>query len=108
VRGVGPDGVKVFAKYLKDDAHLRASFEWFRAFPTDIADNEIYQKTKLPMPMPMPMPAFGADHSLQRFSETQVPEYATNSTFAEIENSGHWIYEEHPEEMTQRLLSFLR
>jgi pimeloyl-ACP methyl ester carboxylesterase len=86
-----------------DDAHLRASFEWFRAFPTDIADNEMYQKAKLPMPVL----AFGADHSLQRFSETQAPKYATNSTFAEIENSGHWIYEDHPEEMTQRLLSFL-
>ncbi|AGZ40678.1 alpha/beta fold hydrolase [Actinoplanes friuliensis] len=102
--GVGPDDEKVFARYLEDDAHLRASFEWFRAFPTDIADNKIYRKTKLPMPVL----AFGADHSLQRFSETQVPKYATNSTFAEIKNSGHWIYEEHPEEMTQRLLSFLR
>jgi pimeloyl-ACP methyl ester carboxylesterase len=102
--GVGPDDVKVFAKYLKDDAHLRASFEWFRAFPTDIADNKVYQRTKLTMPVL----AFGADHSMQRFSETQVPNYVTDSSFAEIVNSGHWIYEEHPEEMTQRLLTFLK
>ena len=39
--GVDAEDVRVFAHYLEDDAHLRASFEWFRAFPTDIADNEL-------------------------------------------------------------------
>ncbi|MBB2940705.1 pimeloyl-ACP methyl ester carboxylesterase [Actinoplanes lutulentus] len=101
--GVGPEDVKVFAKYLKDDAHLRASFEWFRAFPADIKDNAVNKETKLPMPVL----AIGADHSLKSFIETQAKEYATNVTGAVIANSGHWIYEEHPEEMTERLLSFL-
>ncbi len=102
--GVGPEDVKVFAKYLQDDAHLRASFEWFRAFPTDIADNAVNQRT----PLPMPVLAVDADHSLNGFLETQVPQYATNVTYAKIAGSGHWIYEEHPQEMTQRLLAFFR
>ncbi|GAA4588336.1 alpha/beta hydrolase [Planotetraspora phitsanulokensis] len=102
--GVDADDVQVFAKYLKDDAHLRASFEWFRAFPTDIDDNAVNKRTKLTMPVL----AVGADHSLKDFVGTQVEDYATNVTSVVIADSGHWIYEEHPDEMTRRLLTFLK
>ncbi|GLY02294.1 MULTISPECIES: alpha/beta hydrolase [Actinoplanes] len=102
--GVDATDVRVFAGYLKDDAHLRASFEWFRAFPRDIADNKINQKRKLRMPVL----AIGADHSLKDVVGKQAAEYATDVTPALITGSGHWIYEEHPEEMTERLLDFLR
>ena len=59
-------------------------------------------------PLPMPVLAIDADHSLNGFLQTQVPQYATNVTYAKIAGSGHWIYEEHPQEMTQRLLAFLQ
>jgi pimeloyl-ACP methyl ester carboxylesterase len=101
--GVGPDDVKVFAKYLKDDAHLRASFAWFRAFPQDIEDNKINIKTLLPMPVL----AIGADGSLGGNIEGQVRRYAVNVTGKVIAGSGHWIYEEHPAEMTRILTTFL-
>jgi pimeloyl-ACP methyl ester carboxylesterase len=100
--GVDADDVRVFAHYLKDSAHLRASFEWFRAFPTDIADNKVNQRTALPMPVL----AVDADHSLNGFLAGQIPEYATHVTAVTIADSGHWIYEEHPAEMTERLLDF--
>ncbi|GIH20450.1 alpha/beta fold hydrolase [Rugosimonospora africana] len=100
---IGPVEVREFAKYLRDDAHLRASFEWFRAFPTDIADNARYAKTKLAMPVL----AIGASNSLGGAEQTQVSNYANNVTGAVIANSGHWIYEEHPAELTRRLLTFL-
>ncbi|WP_221327971.1 alpha/beta fold hydrolase [Actinoplanes sp. L3-i22] len=100
---IGTDDVKVFAKYLKDDAHLRASFEWFRAFPKDVKDNEVNIKT----PLPMPVLAIGADGSLGANIETQVDQYATNVQGKVIKGSGHWIYEEHPDEMTGILLTFL-
>ncbi|WP_240670148.1 alpha/beta fold hydrolase [Actinoplanes solisilvae] len=102
--GVGPDDVRVFGHYLKDPTHLKASFEWFRAFPADIADNEVNQQHKLTMPVL----AIAADHSLKDTLEKQVPNYATDVKSVIIANSGHWIYEEHPAEMTQRLLTFLR
>ncbi|GIE76890.1 dehalogenase [Actinoplanes philippinensis] len=100
---IGPEDVKVYAKYLKDDAHLRASYEWFRAFPKDVRDNETNIKTKLPMPVL----AIGADGSLGGNIEGQVRQYAVNVKGAVIAGSGHWIYEEHPDEMTGILLSFL-
>ncbi|MEU1513344.1 alpha/beta hydrolase [Streptomyces sp. NPDC005811] len=100
---IGPARVKEFASYLRDDAHLRASLEWFRAFPQDIADNEVYRRTKLPMPVL----AIGASNSLGNEVRKQVRGYARHVTGAIVADSGHWIYEEHPAEMTRRLLGFL-
>ena len=41
-----PD-IEEFASHLRDPAHLRASFAYFRAFEQDIADNAAYRGTKL-------------------------------------------------------------
>ncbi|MEU6540691.1 alpha/beta hydrolase [Streptomyces sp. NPDC047000] len=100
---VGPAQVKEFASYLRDDAHLRASFAWFRAFPADVADNRVYRRNKLTMPVL----AIGASNSLGDKVPDQVRAYADDVTGAVVPDSGHWIYEEHPAEMTHRLLDFL-
>jgi pimeloyl-ACP methyl ester carboxylesterase len=97
-------GVDEFASYLRDDAHLRASFEWFRAFAQDVKDSAVNRRTKLTMPVL----AVGASGSLGESIETQVGRYATNVTGKVIADSGHWIYEEHPQQMTRVLLAFLR
>jgi pimeloyl-ACP methyl ester carboxylesterase len=102
--GIGPAEVNEFARYLRDPAHLRASFEYFRTFHQDIDDNARNINTKLTMPVL----AIGASGSLKDFVPTQVAQYATNVTGAVIPHSGHWIYEEQPAEMTQLLLRFLR
>ncbi|GAB3865554.1 alpha/beta fold hydrolase [Dactylosporangium cerinum] len=57
--------------------------------------------------MTKPVLAIGASNSLRESVEVQVNGYANNVTGAVIANSGHWIYEEHPAELTQRLLTFL-
>jgi len=101
---VNPDEVKVFASALRDDAHLKASFEWFRTFPKDIADDAADQKAKLTMPVL----AIGAQYSEGAFVPQQVSQYAMNVTGVVVPDSGHWIYEEHPAEMTQILLDFLQ
>ena len=101
---VDPRSVREFAFYLRDDAHLRASFEWFRAFPQDVKDSTVNKQTKLTMPVL----AIGASGSLGGSVETQVDQYATNVTGKVIAQSGHWIYEEHPQQMTKVLLTFLR
>ncbi|WP_406436241.1 alpha/beta hydrolase [Streptomyces sp. NBC_00631] len=98
-----PDELAVFASYLRDYAHLEASFAWFRTFPQDIADNARFQKK----PLTMPVLAIGADGSLGSSVAKQVRHYATHVTPAVVPDSGHWIYEEHPKEMTDMLLHFL-
>jgi pimeloyl-ACP methyl ester carboxylesterase len=101
--GVSDRQVREYARYLRDDAHLRASFAWFRAFPQDVADNRAYGAKKLTMPVL----AIGARGSLGDFVPTQVRRYASHVTGLVIENSGHWIFEEHPEQLTRTLLRFL-
>lgn len=101
--GVGDDDVREYARHLEDDAHLRASFEYFRAFPQDVADNGDYGKTKLTMPVL----ALGAQGSLGDVVPRQVAQYATTVSGGVIEDAGHWIFEERPTELTTRLLRFL-
>jgi pimeloyl-ACP methyl ester carboxylesterase len=102
--GVSDKQVREYARYLRDDAHLRASFEWFRAFPKDVADNRAYRTKKLTMPVL----AIGARGSLGDFVPTQVRKYAGHVTGIVIEDSGHWIFEEQPEQLTRTLLRFLK
>ncbi|MFJ9455202.1 alpha/beta fold hydrolase [Kitasatospora sp. NPDC101447] len=95
--------IRVFAHYLRDPAHLAASLAWFRVFPQDIRDNAQFQRT----PLPMPVLAIGASGSLGSAEGEQMQAYASDVTGVTIPNSGHWIYEEHPDELTALLLDFL-
>ena len=94
----------VYAHFLARPGHLRASIEWFATLPQDIKNDAVYRKTKLTMPVL----AIGASASLGSGEAAQVRQYATNVTGVVIPDSGHWIYEEHPAEMTRILLQFLR
>ncbi|MCT9935326.1 alpha/beta fold hydrolase [Planotetraspora sp. A-T 1434] len=102
-RAADPAAIREYAGNLRDDRKLKASFEWFRALNQDVADNKGFARHKLRMPVL----ALGADHSLGRFVPDQVKQYAKNVKGDVITDSGHWIYEEHPEEMTRKLLDFL-
>lgn len=100
---VTPADIRVFAHYLRDPAHMEASLAWFRTFPQDIRDDDQFRQT----PLPMPVLAIGASGSLGPNEGKQAQEYATDVTPVTVADSGHWIYEEHPEEMTAMLLGFL-
>ncbi|MFF3753186.1 alpha/beta fold hydrolase [Streptomyces sp. NPDC002018] len=100
---VSPADIRVFAHYLRDPAHLAASLAWFRVFPQDIRDNERFRET----PLRMPVLAIGASGSLAGAVGEQAARYASDVTGVTVPDSGHWIYEEHPEELTAMLLGFL-
>ncbi len=101
---IGPEQVREYASYLRDPAHLRAGFEWFRALPTDVNDNAEYIKTMLPMPVL----AVGAQGAFGDFVANQVRRYADDVTGIVIEDCGHWIYEEQPQQILEPLRQFLR
>lgn len=95
-----------FAEYARTYAQpgkLKASFDYFRAFPEDVAQNEVYART----PLPMPVLAVGAEGSLGGFVLQQVEGYADNVQGGVIEGSGHWAPEEVPDAFVERLLPFL-
>jgi pimeloyl-ACP methyl ester carboxylesterase len=94
----------VYAHFLAQPGHLRASIEWFATLPQDVRNDATYRTTKLTMPVL----AIGASASLGSLEATQVRQYATDVTGVVIPDSGHWIYEEHPAELTGILLRFLQ
>jgi pimeloyl-ACP methyl ester carboxylesterase len=100
---VTPEDIEVYAEYLRQPGHLKATLEWFRAWPQDMEDNAQYKSAKLAMPVL----AIGADGSMGDFVQANAREYAADVTGVIIENSGHWIYEEFPEKLTKILLDFL-
>ncbi|QRP47942.1 alpha/beta fold hydrolase [Amycolatopsis sp. FDAARGOS 1241] len=102
-RATDPVAIADYAHGLSDSAHLRASFEWFRTLNKDVADNQQYARK----PLDMPVLALGAAGSLGQSVPDQVRKYASNVEGGVVADSGHWIFEEQPEVMTQTLLRFL-
>jgi pimeloyl-ACP methyl ester carboxylesterase len=100
---VTAEDIAVYAEYLKQPGHLKATLEWFRAWPQDMVDNAPFKAAKLTLPVL----AIGADGSMGDFVATNAREYADDVTGILVENSGHWIYEEHPDQLTKILLDFL-
>ncbi len=98
-----PATIDEYARHYAVPASLHASFEYYRALNTDIAQNAVYARTKLPMPAL----ALGGDHSLGSFGGQQLRGYATDVRSGVVANSGHWIPSEQPADLTRRLLAFL-
>ncbi|WP_328340954.1 alpha/beta fold hydrolase [Micromonospora sp. NBC_00421] len=101
---IGPDDIEEYARHLTDPAHLRASFDYFRAFAQDVADNTAYRKN----PLPMPVLAVGAAASLGGQVADQVRRYARTVDGQVVADCGHWLFEERPAALTALLLPFLR
>ena len=93
----------VYTHNLQQPGHMRGTIDWFATFDQDVANDAISQKTLLTMPVM----AIGASGSLGASVPNQVKQYATNVTSVVVQDSGHWIYEEHPAESAQLLINFL-
>ncbi len=96
------------AEYLRtyrQPGALRAGFAYYRNIPRDIADNQaISQSFKLPMPVL----ALGGNSSWGRRTEVleSLKSMATDVRGGVIENCGHWMPEEQPEELLLHLRAF--
>jgi len=85
---------------------LRAGFAYYRNIPQDIADNAaVAARFKLPMPVL----ALGGANAWGRGMEVveSLRRMAVDVRGGIIENCGHWMPEEQPEELLRRLLPFL-
>lgn len=104
-RPLDPRDVAEYLRVYRQPGALRAGFAYYRAIPTDIADN---QATAAGFKLPMPVLALGGDRSWGRRTEVaeSLRRLAVDVQGGVIENCGHWIPEEQPEELLQRLLAF--
>jgi pimeloyl-ACP methyl ester carboxylesterase len=101
---IDEQSLEEYARCLSDDAHLTASFGPFRALVHDMADMAEYKKTRLPMPVL----AIGASDSLGASVGEQLGRYAENVRSVVIDDAGHYLFDEQPEELTRHVLEFLR
>lgn len=89
----------VFAKAYNSRDAVRASAGWFRAFEQDIKDDGTYG--------PLKMPVMGVAGSGYKRLKQSLDARAPGSQTYEIPNSGHFVAEEQPEALLQKLDEFL-
>jgi pimeloyl-ACP methyl ester carboxylesterase len=83
-----------------------ARYPWqFAAFAQDTIDN---QRLVAQGKLKVPVLAIGGDHSYGRHLATEIGFAASDVRAAVIEDSGHWIMEEQPEQAVTIILSFLK
>lgn len=81
---------------------MHAGFEYYRAVFDDIAQNKEYLKTKLKMPVL----ALGGEKATGTAMLETMQIAADNVSGGVVPNCGHYIAEESPDYLTQKVLSF--
>lgn len=99
-----PEADRVFYanEYAKPD-HMRAGFEYFRAFEQDAKDFAAFAKT----PLTMPMLVLSGEKAGGQFLIDQAKMVDTQVEGVIIQGSGHWLMEEAPQQVIPRLVAFL-
>ena len=82
---------------------MHAAFEWYRAFDEDIRQNRPQLRTKLPMPVLM----LGGEQSGAPLMLETAQEIATRYETGSVPECGHWMAEEQPAAVAERILAFV-
>ena len=94
---------QIYGRAYAQPGALRAGFEYYRAFPSDIERNKRLAVRKLSMPV-LAMSGAGG---LGEMYEAHIRNVAEDVRSAVIKGSGHWIPEEKPQDVVEALLKFL-
>lgn len=97
--------IEEFLRCYRDPESLAAGFRYYRAVPQDVADNAaMIARFKLPMPVL----ALGGAESWGRRMEVleSLQRVALDVRGGMIENCGHFVPEEQPDELAQQLMDF--
>jgi pimeloyl-ACP methyl ester carboxylesterase len=94
-----------YARYLREPGRFKAWMDMYQSLHTDIAQNEKFRKAGL---LQMPILAVGGEEALSSAVGTQWKGYAANVETQVMAETGHWLTEERPQELTTMLLKFLR
>jgi pimeloyl-ACP methyl ester carboxylesterase len=99
-----PDyAVRYYIDTLKDPDHLRGSFEFYRAIPTTIAQNEKRKER----PLTLPVLAIGGAESSGEGVGNTMRLAADDVQTVVLTGSGHWVAEQAPEQLLAALSAFL-
>ena len=98
------DAVRYYIDTLAADPdHLRGSFEFYRAIPTTIAQNEKRKNRRLTLPV---MAIGGAESSGAGVGNTMKLAADDVQTLV-IPGCGHWVAEQAPDQLLAALTTFL-
>lgn len=100
-----PDAtIDAYAEAYAAPGGMRSGFEYYRAFPQDERDNARYAKTRLTMPVL----ALGGEFSSGASIAAMMDGLAEDVQGGIIEGAGHWLAEEQPSVVAERLLAFFQ
>ncbi|RXG26290.1 pimeloyl-ACP methyl ester carboxylesterase [Leeuwenhoekiella polynyae] len=91
---------EVYASAYNDAESIRASNAWYQAFAKDIEDSKSYQQLE------MPLLGIGSYVSYN-YMKMGLPYVANNLEVIGILDSGHYMYEEQPEQVIEAVVNFL-
>lgn len=106
---IGPEDLKEYLRTYTQPGAMRAGFAYYRAIPQDVADNEaVIARFKLPMPVLAMGGAVTYPHGRGRGSdpEQSLRRIAVDVRGEVVEACGHFIPEEAPGHLANRLLGF--
>jgi pimeloyl-ACP methyl ester carboxylesterase len=90
----------LYASIYNDADSIRASNAWYQTFTQDIEDAKTY------LQLSMPVLGIGSYVSYN-YMKMGLPYVATNVNVIGILDSGHYLYEEQPEQVLDAVLNFL-
>lgn len=103
---ISPEDEQEYLRTYRLPGSLRSGFAYYRALDQDVAHNQsLLTRGKLPMPVL----ALGGGKAFGRGAGTldSLQRVATDVRGGIIEDCGHWMVEEQPEEITRQMLTFL-
>jgi pimeloyl-ACP methyl ester carboxylesterase len=106
---IGPDDLKEYLRTYSQPGAMRAGFAYYRAIPQDIADNKAtLDRFKLPMPVLAMGGGVSYPHGRGRGSEPEqsLRRVAVDVRGEVVPECGHFIPEEAPNLLVDRLLAF--
>jgi pimeloyl-ACP methyl ester carboxylesterase len=105
---IGEADVDVYVRSYAKPGAMRAGFEYYRALPQDKADNQALHHSGFRLPMPV-LALGGARMEARGRGEEPLESLraiASNVTGGAIPDCGHFIPEEQPRLLAERLLGF--
>jgi pimeloyl-ACP methyl ester carboxylesterase len=102
-RSIPETSREIYTAAYARPGRMHAGWAYFVSFQKAAHDFALFAQNKLSMPVL----SIGGDKSLGQALGEQAKLVASNATVVVLENSGHWLMEESPQETTAALLKFL-
>ncbi|RAL09108.1 alpha/beta fold hydrolase [Aspergillus homomorphus CBS 101889] len=102
--GISKDQFEGYIQAYSRPGAMSRGFEYYRAYETSSKQNLDFAKT----PLDLPVLALGGASSVGSGMVNMVQSFATNVSGGAVDDCGHFLPEEQPSAVTQKLLEFLK